>query len=432
MKFTITLITSLILLLPAIGQDRWEIVNVEIDSIPNWSGDKLEPIQGLIDVQFVDRDTGFFSGGRYGCFHCDYGILYKTEDGGKTWNCIFESVGDVFRSIHFVNGSKGFAEDNYYPNGLFTTTDGGYRWADTTIGQIHCIFFLNDSTGWACGGGKLYQTLNGGDNWNEVYFIPGFGIGSLYFIDEESGWATTSTWGRGDNGEIAKYTLSDGWKTFPVMTDLPLNKVFFIDRDHGWISGGHGNNVLNSVFMRTVDGGENWTEIPELNYRINDFYFETKNHGWAVGGGAILETFNGGLDWKVVRGWLPAKLNALHITDGVGWAVGDNGLILKCDSVATGIKEDNTIIGNNEPLFQNYPNPFQSSTMISYQLPAISYVELSVYDISGRKVSTLVNETQQPDRYELGWNADGMNPGVYFCELKTGLRRQVMKMILID
>ena len=77
----------------------------------------------------------------------------------------------------------------------------------------------------------------------------------------------------------------------------------------------------------------------------------------------------------------------------------------------------------------NYPNPFHSSTTISYQLPRTGDVELSIYDLSGRKVITLVNETQQVGKHEVEWNANGMNPAIYICELKTGQGRQVMKII---
>ncbi len=72
---------------------------------------------------------------------------------------------------------------------------------------------------------------------------------------------------------------------FLYVTNLPISKVLFIDHDMGWISGGYSNNDgFRPLFLRSVDGGENWTHIYEKNYLINDFYFENRHHGWAVGG----------------------------------------------------------------------------------------------------------------------------------------------------
>ena len=83
-------------------------------------------------------------------------------------------------------------------------------------------------------------------------------------------------------------------------------------------------------------------------------------------------------------------------------------------------------------LLYNYPNPFRSGTMIRYQLSAYSDVELRIYDLTGRKVSTLVNDTRIEGLHEAEWNTEGMQPGIYICELKTGYGRQVMKMIIIQ
>jgi len=448
MRFIITLILSLILLIPASGQGQWEIVNLGI-YIPIYDIPRVGTIaiDDIHDVQFLDQDKGFISTGLC-AYHFVVGFLHKTEDGGKTWKLIYESSPNDLSSFHFINESKGFGTgqggncgetDQYH-----TTSDSGYSWTETKypLGWVTDIFFLNDTIGWAYGQlrrsiySALYKTMDGGENWNEV--IRGQkDINSLFFIDEESGWAVE------EGGSINKYNRNDGWNKQIVGTGLPLNKVFFVDRNNGWVTGGYSNeDSFNPIFMRTVDGGETWTNNTDMNYLINDFYFEDKYHGWAVGEyaaiigvtkitvGVILETFNSGIDWKLVKDLPHKRLNALHISDGVGWAVGDNGLVLTNDSIATGIDEDNKINGNNEPLFQNYPNPFQSSTTITFQLPAVSDVELSVYDISGREVATLVNERQQPDRYEVEWNAEGMESGIYFCELKTGQGRQVMKMIL--
>jgi hypothetical protein len=82
-------------------------------------------------------------------------------------------------------------------------------------------------------------------------------------------------------------------------------------------------------------------------------------------------------------------------------------------------------------LFKIYPNPFNSKTVISYCLPVFGDVELSVYDLNGRKVTTLVKDQQQAGSYEFEWNAEGIKPGVYICQLKTLQRLQVMKITVL-
>ena len=91
-----------------------------------------------------------------------------------------------------------------------------------------------------------------------------------------------------------------------------------------------------------------------------------------------------------------------------------------------------THLTRNNTLLQNYPNPFQSVTMISYLLPITGDLELSIYDLSGRKLTTLLNETQLEGQHEIEWNASGVQPGIYFAELSTAQGKQVIKMILIE
>jgi len=86
----------------------------------------------------------------------------------------------------------------------------------------------------------------------------------------------------------------------------------------------------------------------------------------------------------------------------------------------------------NPTNFYNYPNPFHISTKIGFELQASGEAVISIYDLSGRKAATLLNESQAEGRHEIEWNAEGMHPGIYFCELKTSQGRQVIKMILIE
>lgn len=83
-------------------------------------------------------------------------------------------------------------------------------------------------------------------------------------------------------------------------------------------------------------------------------------------------------------------------------------------------------------LFQNYPNPFNPKTTISYQLPALSEVDLGIYNILGQKVATLVNTKQPPGRYKVMWDASSFASGLYFyiLESSTGFV-QTKKLILL-
>lgn len=87
-------------------------------------------------------------------------------------------------------------------------------------------------------------------------------------------------------------------------------------------------------------------------------------------------------------------------------------------------------------LRQNYPNPFNPTTAISYQLPAISDVEIAVYNSLGQRVRTLVNARQPAGMYEVKWEGrdEGGNPvgsGVYFYRLQTRNFTETRKMLLL-
>jgi hypothetical protein len=83
-------------------------------------------------------------------------------------------------------------------------------------------------------------------------------------------------------------------------------------------------------------------------------------------------------------------------------------------------------------LSQNYPNPFNPSTTISYSLPASSYVKLTIHDILGRVMTTLVNEEQSAGRKEIQWNAAGYSSGVYFYRLSAEGITVVRSMIMVQ
>ena len=71
-------------------------------------------------------------------------------------------------------------------------------------------------------------------------------------------------------------------------------------------------------------------------------------------------------------------------------------------------------------LEQNYPNPFNLNTTIDYRLDYAGMVNLVIYDLLGRKVTTLVDEMKSPGSYAVSWDAKDYSSGVYFCRIEIG------------
>ena len=69
-------------------------------------------------------------------------------------------------------------------------------------------------------------------------------------------------------------------------------------------------------------------------------------------------------------------------------------------------------------LSQNYPNPFNPATKISYSIPKASFVTLKIFDLLGREISTLVNEFQRADTYNVNFDASDIANGIYIYQLK--------------
>ncbi len=100
------------------------------------------------------------------------------------------------------------------------------------------------------------------------------------------------------------------------------------------------------------------------------------------------------------------------------------------DSIILSVKKTDDNIPASFALFQNYPNPFNPSTTIQFHIANRELVSLTVFDILGREVSTLVNEHLAPGVYTIKWNAAQLSSGVYFYRLQAGNFVQTKKLLL--
>ncbi len=156
-------------------------------------------------------------------------------------------------------------------------------------------------------------------------------------------------------------------------------------------------------------------------------------------------TFNPGEEDDVVSLWVNPPLNGLETQPDASSSNGSDadslgGIVLSQitasnfppDALIDGVRITKTWadlplsieISNRMPLeafslAQNYPNPFNPSTLISYQLAITNFVELSIFNSLGQKVTTLVNAKQPAGTYNVEWNASGFASGIYYYRLHT-------------
>jgi len=107
------------------------------------------------------------------------------------------------------------------------------------------------------------------------------------------------------------------------------------------------------------------------------------------------------------------------------------------ENMITDIDENANILPQKPFLYQNFPNPFNPSTMIEFDLPQKSDVNLKIYNILGQEILTLIDKETDAGKHQIQWNAKNQSSGIYFLTLKinssTNLQRSyfIKKMILL-
>lgn len=343
--------------------------------------------------------------------------VYKTTDGGATWQTIFQTGG----SAGFINGIT-FSKVNPQigviqsdpPAGAGTlywlqlTTNNGANWTAVTAPGIsgaasaqNSIVIIDQSFfgfGLNAGASRVDVTTNGGTSWTTQplgvtgAFISGF----AFSTDKLRGVAMSST----SLPNIAKTT--NGGTTW---TTQSLGTGFSGTGTVKWIEGTNiiyisaGTATSGNHFRRSTDAGATWTTMSAgSNYNIQhmEFYKAPNNVIW-------------------------------------GFAVAGDGSCLRLvDSILlTGSGNPGLNIPSDYKLEQNYPNPFNPTTTIYYDIPKSSDVKIVVYDMLGHEVMTLVNEQKNAGRYSVVMDGTDLASGIYMYRISAGAYTDTRKMTLI-
>lgn len=125
------------------------------------------------------------------------------------------------------------------------------------------------------------------------------------------------------------------------------------------------------------------------------------------------------------------SIGALHWTDEINSYDSEEG-ISKIIQGYEGTLSVNDLTGPNSIFeLKNYPNPFDSETVIQFNMTSRSHVKISVYNMLGAHVATLVDDVRDAGTHSLNWNGTEIESGLYFCRMEAGGSRQTSKMLIV-
>lgn len=226
----------------------------------NWVDVSPQSSVDWYSMSFTDENHGWV-GGRFG-------TVARTVNGGASWeiNSVYSSTFlNIIESMYFNDHNLGYITGGIYSGTrtayIYKTTNGGQTWDQQSL-LFGIVFlemsFVTENIGYVVGtNGAVYKTTNGGNNWNECFVTTGFWLRSVFFTDAQNGVVM------GQSGSAWKTTNGgDNWNSINSSASDWIESVCFIDNNNGWAVGGGGLGIY------TGDGGNSWASSP---FPTNDY-----------------------------------------------------------------------------------------------------------------------------------------------------------------
>jgi hypothetical protein len=362
----------------------------------NVSGNGIPSNVSLDNICGLDSSITFVAG------HLNANTwVWKTTNGGQNWFQVFTQPNGRINAVWMKNYVQGFMQGNPV-NGrwsLWKTTNGGNNW---------------DSAG-------LYLPQTGTElGWPNSLFMPV----SFYYPNSDS----NKIW-FGTNNYRIYYSSNYGqsWNVQPIPQEQ--NILCIVCFGNFLYAGGSSN------LYKSTNYGLNWIidtvggtgSISGITYTGFNFYLTRGNKVY------LRNSY-----WHAF--WTAPAGNYKYLDNrGYGnvfnhYGVRSNGGITLLTE-GSGVQKISSDIPNGFSLSQNYPNPFNPVTKIKFAIPpsrgARGVITLTIYDVLGREIATLVNDGLQPGTYEVEWDASNYSSGIYFYSLVTTEFVETKKMVLI-
>jgi photosystem II stability/assembly factor-like uncharacterized protein len=342
----------------------------------SWSRHTIDTtIRALGDVDFY--------GSGYGLTIGSGGTILRTTNAGRDWGRRTSGTGEWLREVHILN--EHVANVAGEEGAFLRTTNGGTTWSYIQIGEHYfdAVQFVDSLTGLAAGlSGVIFKTMDGGVTWN------------LKSQGE-------SVWFRGLAFPDSATAIAVGWE---------------------------------GVILRSSDRGETWAKVygDSLMSLYAVRFFDHKI-GLAVGG-SVLYTNDGGIRWLRIPTIVTSNgfVSLSFLTRSSAILGGPGGTLLRLTfDEPLSVENGNNTNPKSVQLFPNYPNPFNPSTTIRFAIPQTTNLKLTIFDLLGREVETLVDGVLSAGEHLVEWKPTDAASGIYFYRLQTPLGSFTKKLLLV-
>ncbi len=368
-----------------------------------------------------------------------------TTDGGTTWsndspitnlpNYAYKRTPESLTSFLEVNDFKllRYTHGTGYSD-IFNGTVLQQRPSRVYLHSDSTYFLITDTASYPPQS-KLWKSTDRGGNWSPVFkYQPGYRLHDIFLHDDSTGFAILDT-------NIVKIRNGgESWEGIPM---FEFDKTEDIPGAYRIIRSFNDSTVYvrqNNKFFRTTNSGKNWEK-----YLFHDAAFLTgviftsPDTGYAAMAGTspLRITTDGGRIW--MRAYYPANSGSpysMSVTDQNRIYIGTLWGLFYTDNLGgqpLGIETDESFTGvpGKFSLSQNWPNPFNPSTTVYFDLPEDSETGITVYNIMGEMVRSVPTEFRQKGRHTINFNAGDLPSGVYILTVTAGNNRASIKMVLL-
>lgn len=378
------------------------------------------------------------------------GGIFKSTNGGTSWDTLIQGI--TVRQIVINHSHPNILMATLGINGLtqagiIKTTDAGNSWVHSDSGititfergpgpividPIHPDTLYSGTGG--IGGGYFYRSTNGGLFWNVFQDTSNiFGQNSIVSIairpDSVNHIYAGTDW---VGSLLESFDYGNSWSkvnlglTSGILYSIEIGQ----DPSHIFVGSVWTNDFPVGIF-KSIDGGSHWSNpkagLPDTS---NIKLIEVTN----INSSEVVICISSNMIYRSINNseWSKLTPDSLFVTtskiENNKIFVGANGIFLL--NGLTSVKS-NAVGHWKFNLKNNFPNPFNPATTINYEIPYATSINITVYDILGRQLQTVVNGKQSAGLHSVVFDATGFSSGVYFYQLRADEYVETKRMVVI-